>query len=201
MNHARDDATGAADTALLTEIQAVLRADVAAPSPPPSSPPPPPSATRPPDALSDRCSICHATPKYRCPRCRARTCSLPCATIHKARALCSGARDPAARVSRAALATPAAFDRDYNFLTGVEKARERWRREREARGAEGRGRKGPAKGEVRLEAALARAGCTVRRAPEGLRRRKENRTEWRARYAHQSHHTARCGFAPPAQVG
>lgn len=40
---------------------------------------------------------------------------------HKQRASCSGKRDPAAKVAKSELATPAAFDRDYNFLTGVEK--------------------------------------------------------------------------------
>lgn len=61
------------------------------------------------------------TPKYRCPRCATRTCSLPCYKRHQQRASCSGERDPAAYRKRSQLATPAALDQDYNFLKGVER--------------------------------------------------------------------------------
>ncbi|KAK2071578.1 hypothetical protein P8C59_005989 [Phyllachora maydis] len=80
--------------------------------------------------LSSLCTICHAAPpRYKCPRCAARTCSLPCSQKHKARASCSGARDPSAYVAPARLRTPAGFDHDYNFLHGIEVARGRSERE------------------------------------------------------------------------
>ncbi|KAK3941732.1 Box C/D snoRNA protein 1 [Diplogelasinospora grovesii] len=80
--------------------------------------------------LTNLCSICHAQPpKYTCPRCRARTCSVPCIQKHKARADCSGVRNPAAFVPTTQLKTPAGIDHDYNFITSIERARERAERE------------------------------------------------------------------------
>lgn len=61
-------------------------------------------------------------PKYRCPRCTTRTCSLPCYKRHQQRASCSGKRDPAAYVKKSQLATPSSIDRDYNYLKGIEKS-------------------------------------------------------------------------------
>ncbi|ORX37142.1 hypothetical protein BD324DRAFT_566417, partial [Kockovaella imperatae] len=41
------------------------------------------------------CSICNRDPpKYTCPRCSYRTCSLTCSKAHKAKFECSGERDP-----------------------------------------------------------------------------------------------------------
>ncbi|PKY00065.1 hypothetical protein P168DRAFT_276491 [Aspergillus campestris IBT 28561] len=80
--------------------------------------------------LTDLCTICHIhPPKYRCPRCSTRTCSLPCSKRHKLWSQCSGVRDPAAYLRRADLATPSAFDRDFNFLTGIERGLERAERD------------------------------------------------------------------------
>lgn len=76
--------------------------------------------------LSTLCSICHTNPpKYTCPRCSLRTCSLPCTTRHKLRASCTGIRDPTVYVPRHRLATPAGVDHDYNFLAGIERGVER----------------------------------------------------------------------------
>ncbi|KAA8652828.1 hypothetical protein EYZ11_007205 [Aspergillus tanneri] len=85
--------------------------------------------------LSDLCSICHIhTPKYRCPRCSTRSCSLPCSRRHKLWSQCSGVRDPAAYLRRNELATESAFDQDFNFITGIERRLERAEREAENRG-------------------------------------------------------------------
>ncbi|RLM00116.1 hypothetical protein CFD26_108211 [Aspergillus turcosus] len=85
--------------------------------------------------LSDLCTICHInTPKYRCPRCSTRTCSLPCSRRHKLWSQCSGVRDPAAYLKRSELATESAFDRDFNFITKIERSLERAEREAEDRG-------------------------------------------------------------------
>ncbi|EOO03641.1 putative hit finger domain-containing protein [Phaeoacremonium minimum UCRPA7] len=79
--------------------------------------------------LTTLCTICHVEPpKYTCPRCAAQTCSLACSRKHKGWASCSGVRDPAAYVPAQALRTPAGIDRDYNFLSGIERERERQHR-------------------------------------------------------------------------
>ncbi|KAJ5980678.1 hypothetical protein N7481_007976 [Penicillium waksmanii] len=73
-------------------------------------------------------------PKYRCPRCSTRTCSLPCTRRHKLWSQCSGVRDPAAYLKRSELATASAFDRDFNFISGIERSLERAERDAENRG-------------------------------------------------------------------
>ncbi|KAL2024120.1 hypothetical protein VTK56DRAFT_9900 [Thermocarpiscus australiensis] len=76
--------------------------------------------------LSTLCSICHAQPpKYKCPRCGARTCSVACVQKHKARADCDGLRNPRAFLSLSQLRTEAGIDHDFNFLTSIERARQR----------------------------------------------------------------------------
>ncbi|GAB0136079.1 hypothetical protein EsDP_00004396 [Epichloe bromicola] len=76
--------------------------------------------------LTSLCSICHVSvPKYKCPRCSAQTCSLPCTKKHKAWSECSGRRDPTTYVPRSRLRTAAGVDHDYNFLHGIELSVER----------------------------------------------------------------------------
>lgn len=88
-----------------------------------------------PDALVDPlltslCAICHVQPpKYKCPSCALRTCSLPCVRKHKAWSSCSGARDPTAYMPPSKLRTPAGIDHDYNFLSSIERAVQRSERE------------------------------------------------------------------------
>ncbi|KAE8378136.1 hypothetical protein BDV26DRAFT_197396 [Aspergillus bertholletiae] len=85
--------------------------------------------------LSELCTICHIQPpKYRCPRCSTRTCSLPCSRRHKLWSQCSGVRDPAAYMKKNELATESAFDRDFNFITGIERSLERAERDADNRG-------------------------------------------------------------------
>lgn len=76
--------------------------------------------------LTSLCAICHVSePKYKCPRCAIRTCSLPCIKKHKAWSECSGERDPTTYIPRSKLRTPAGIDHDYNFLYGMERSMER----------------------------------------------------------------------------
>ncbi|KAF5027684.1 hypothetical protein F66182_168 [Fusarium sp. NRRL 66182] len=76
--------------------------------------------------LTSLCGICHiSTPKYKCPRCSARTCSLACIKKHKAWSECTGERDATAYVVPSKLRTPAGVDHDYNFLHGIERSVER----------------------------------------------------------------------------
>jgi hypothetical protein len=77
--------------------------------------------------LTSLCTICHREPpKYKCPRCGVRTCSLPCTKKHKAWASCSGERDPASFIPRERLVTDAGVDHDYNFISKIERAKERF---------------------------------------------------------------------------
>ncbi|KAL2813910.1 hypothetical protein BJX63DRAFT_393559 [Aspergillus granulosus] len=92
--------------------------------------------------LTNLCAICHLQPpKYRCPRCSTRTCSLPCIRRHKLWSQCSGIRDPAAYLRRSELATESAFDRDFNFITSIERRIERADREAEDRGVDVSGKR------------------------------------------------------------
>lgn len=142
------------------------------------------SSPSPEPLLSELCRICNThVPKYRCPRCLTRTCSLACSKRHKQWAQCSGVRDPAEYLPRSKLANPASIDRDFNFLVGVERGLERAERELEGRGIEvgaeleGRRRRFK-KGEGNARAALDRCGVRVLKAPKGMVRERENRTGW-----------------------
>lgn len=80
--------------------------------------------------LNTLCSICHiSTPKYTCPGCNSHTCSLACNKKHKSWANCSGKRDPTAYMPASKLKTAAGVDHDYNFLSAIERERERNQRE------------------------------------------------------------------------
>ncbi|RCI17048.1 hypothetical protein L249_2322 [Ophiocordyceps polyrhachis-furcata BCC 54312] len=67
--------------------------------------------------LSTLCSVCNAAePKYTCPRCQRRSCSVECVKNHKARSSCSGKRDETAYVPVSELRTVKGINHDYNFL-------------------------------------------------------------------------------------
>src|SRR6202021_2098734 len=74
--------------------------------------------------LTTLCPICYANPpKYRCPRCSMRTCSLECSQAHKIRASCSGIRDPAKYIPRKEMKS-STVDMDFNFLKTVQSTKE-----------------------------------------------------------------------------
>ncbi|KAK3344323.1 hypothetical protein B0T25DRAFT_323397 [Lasiosphaeria hispida] len=76
--------------------------------------------------LSELCTICHSElPKYKCPRCGVRTCSASCVQKHKARADCDGIRNPRAFVPISQLRTASGVDHDFNFISSIERARQR----------------------------------------------------------------------------
>ncbi|KAI2632294.1 hypothetical protein GGR54DRAFT_582971 [Hypoxylon sp. NC1633] len=73
--------------------------------------------------LTSLCTICHTqSPKYKCPRCGMRTCSLTCVKKHKNWSSCNGERDPTIYIPRRKLKTDAGIDHDYNFLTKIERS-------------------------------------------------------------------------------
>lgn len=131
---------------------------------------------------------------------------MPCTRRHKLWSQCSGVRDPGAYLKRSELATPSAFDRDFNFISGIERSLERAERDAENRGIElapasagpaaagdatveqvqnpaaGQKRKHPGQGLVKGEAGFLRGaeagGVRVVRAPRGMSRNKDNGSRW-----------------------
>lgn len=119
-------------------------------------------------------------PKYRCPRCKTGTCSLPCYKRHQQRASCNGQRDPAEYLKKRELATPAGIDRDYNYLKSVERDIDNASRETYDRGI---GYKHVTKSftrgmhpESKLQQYLGTHRITIARAPKGMSRQKTNQT-------------------------
>lgn len=133
-------------------------------------------------------------PKYKCPRCSIQTCSLPCSKRHKLWSQCSGVRDPAAYQKKKDLATPASFDKDYNFISGIERHLERADRQAENRGViletpEENGKRKRAghdlaKGEISFQRAVENSGVNVLRAPKGMSRSKQNNSNWLKRFVY-----------------
>ncbi|XXG97807.1 Carbon-nitrogen hydrolase [Hypoxylon texense] len=158
--------------------------------------------------LTSLCTICHIqSPKYRCPRCGTRTCSLTCVTKHKKWSSCNGERDPTIYIPREKLKTDAGIDHDYNFLTKIERSVERaekiLREERDILPEESvtsrpppnkraRLHKGQSRGRVTFEEnsrkwdrssiqRMRQLGIHVSSVPYGMARAKENKSSWNRR--------------------
>lgn len=134
--------------------------------------------------LTALCNICHsAPPKYTCPRDKVRTCSLACSQAHKRRAACTGVRDPSAYVSKSVLATAGGIDRDYNFLSGLERNIDRADKETTERGVSLSGHGKPVfqkrwHDNGALGKYLRENGIMVHKAPIGMARQKANQTRF-----------------------
>ncbi|THX12915.1 hypothetical protein D6D13_03997 [Aureobasidium pullulans] len=134
--------------------------------------------------LTALCNICHSVPpKYTCPRDKVRTCSLACSQAHKRRAACTGVRDPSAYVSKSALATAGGIDRDYNFLSGLERNIDRADKETTERGVSLSGHGKPVfqkrwHDNGALGKYLRENGIMVHKAPIGMARQKANQTRF-----------------------
>ena len=159
--------------------------------------------------LTSLCAICHVTaPKYTCPRCSIRTCSLACIRKHKSWNSCSGVRDPTVYKPAKSLKTDSGIDHDYNYLYSMEKKISQSERElvedrgvlkkgdlrpptvREVKwvqGRDGRKRKVVTTRVLRdrghgmgrmVEKKLEERGVRVLHAPTGMVRQKENKTSW-----------------------
>ncbi|KAF8446611.1 hypothetical protein BGX38DRAFT_1094028 [Terfezia claveryi] len=148
--------------------------------------------------LSSLCPYCNAQPpKYRCPACSARTCSLACSKKHKVYSQCTGVRDPTAFVKRTQLSNPSKLSQDYNYLMSVEKAITRGptlsidgpelvREGEEADSDEdgkgegkavlGVGQLGIAERERLAKQIEVTRGVIVKQAPRGMKRARENET-------------------------
>ncbi|KAK0277461.1 Box C/D snoRNA accumulation [Friedmanniomyces endolithicus] len=132
--------------------------------------------------LTDLCTVCYTEkPKYKCPRCKVQTCSLPCYKKHQQRASCSGKRDPAAYLRKSQLATPAGLDQDFNYLKGIEhhidQANETFLKP--AKEGTHESFRTVATGwrpDSRLQRYLTKNYITLEHAPRGLQRQRENTT-------------------------
>ncbi|KAI1807779.1 hypothetical protein F4811DRAFT_504530 [Daldinia bambusicola] len=158
--------------------------------------------------LTSLCTICHVqTPKYKCPRCGTRTCSLTCVNKHKKWSSCNGERDPTVYIPREKLKTDAGIDHDYNFLTKIERTVERVEKilkeekdiipqedtaSRPPPNKRARLHKGQSRGRVTFEQSSRRwdkssmqrmrhLGIHVTSLPYGMTRAKENKTSWNKR--------------------
>ncbi|KAI0018237.1 hypothetical protein F4780DRAFT_751901 [Xylariomycetidae sp. FL0641] len=156
--------------------------------------------------LTSLCTICRIEePRYKCPRCGTRTCSLACVKKHKNWSSCNGERDPTVFIPREKLKTDAGVDHDYNFLTKIERSVEQAEKIlREERDILPQGpssappnkklrlHKGQSRGKTTLEdstrkwerntiSRMRRLGIHVASVPYGMARSKENKTSWNRR--------------------
>ncbi|OTA87067.1 hypothetical protein M434DRAFT_35510 [Hypoxylon sp. CO27-5] len=158
--------------------------------------------------LTSLCTICHIqAPKYKCPRCGTRTCSLTCVKKHKKWSSCNGERDPTVYIPREKLKTDAGIDHDYNFLTKIERSVERTEKilreekdilpqedttSRQPPNKRARLHKGRSRGRVTFEEnsrrwdrnsiqRMRQLGINVTSLPYGMTRAKENKTSWNKR--------------------
>ncbi|OTB03505.1 hypothetical protein M426DRAFT_321660 [Hypoxylon sp. CI-4A] len=158
--------------------------------------------------LTSLCTICHIqAPKYKCPRCGTRTCSLSCVKKHKKWSSCNGERDPTVYIPREKLKTDAGIDHDYNFLTKIERSVERTEKllreekdilpqddaaSRPPPNKRARLHKGRSRGKVTLEEnsrrwernsiqRMRQLGINASSLPYGMTRAKENKTSWNKR--------------------
>lgn len=118
---------------------------------------------------------------------------MPCIKRHKQWSQCNGIRDPALYIKRSDLATPHGIDHDYNYLTSIERQLDNADRNALERGVSiqdapsdpriwrAKGLDGPKKGEEPLRKALESCGVAIKRAPEGMGRKKQNTTHWHKR--------------------
>lgn len=133
--------------------------------------------------LTQLCPICYVNPpKYTCPRCCMRTCSLSCTQTHRTRASCSGVRDPAKYIPKREIKS-STVDMDFGFLKRVQSTKDRGLSELEKL------HKGEALSKRRkMERARRRTGVKraeergviVKRMAEVMERAKMNKTRWDA---------------------
>ncbi|KAI9634798.1 uncharacterized protein MKK02DRAFT_27942 [Dioszegia hungarica] len=162
---------------------------------------PPLSAARP-EVDTTKCALCALPPKYTCPRCSRRTCSLPCSTGHKAKYSCDGIRQAEGYVSLREYGQ-GDWAEDYRYLEEGRRRVEGWGqgvREEEmvtdprggdaegsrgrggargGRGGRGGGTRGPkgkkSKSQI-LQMELRSKGVWAEFMPDGMARRRQNQS-------------------------
>ncbi|WWC58435.1 uncharacterized protein I303_100975 [Kwoniella dejecticola CBS 10117] len=160
-----------------------------------------PNITPKPPADITKCTICSIPPKYTCPRCSKRTCSLDCSKKHKTQDECSGVRDPTAFVPLNQYSQGAWSD-DYKWLEEGRRKVSAWGEDvkidemsqaehqsriqsqagvidRKGKSPAGRTKVRPAtKKAWKLKLELAKLGCEIDYLPSGMERKKLNQSNW-----------------------
>ena len=136
--------------------------------------------------LTTLCSICYTNPpKYRCPRCSMRTCSVECSKTHKIRASCSGIREPAKYIPRREMKA-STIDMDYNFLQKVKKTREVGKSEIQKLNNDAPKTRRRKLAWAKRESAISKAckqGIRLRGLPSWMERFKTNKLRWDKSYS------------------
>ena len=146
------------------------------------------------------CIICHTQPpRYTCPRCYAKTCSVSCSHAHKVAMACSGIRDRTGYVPMNSYGWGAMMD-DYVFLEDVGRVVEshgaliaKEGLNRAVNGSLGSGgaeevphRQSRASGKSKREVLQMQLGFKTIRMdllPEGMQRQRSNKSRFDNRYA------------------
>ncbi|KAJ2712022.1 Box C/D snoRNA accumulation [Coemansia spiralis] len=152
-----------------------------------------------PASAAPLCGHCgENSPKYKCPGCLVRTCSLACSTGHKEKTGCSGLRDRAAFVKRADYDANTMMS-DYGLLQELTRDHALLRRDAEQHGVAAKSQRGPAaqaaagaSSDGTPSIALTRAQrnvvtrakgvrqVTIRYMSPGIKRHQQNNTIWQS---------------------
>ena len=131
--------------------------------------------------LTTLCPICYTNPpKYRCPRCSMRTCSMDCFKAHKIRAACSGIRDPTKYLRKADMKA-STIDMDYSFLKSVRNTHEGGKKKIDKVSRGGAPNKRRNRSEYNKSVVLRNARrrrIKLRRLPAWMERTQINKTGW-----------------------
>lgn len=165
---------------------------------------PSPLQTFTPPVDTTKCALCALPPKYTCPRCSLRTCSLPCSVAHKAKFECTGIRRAEGYVSLREYGQ-GEWAEDYRYLEEGRRRVEGWGqgvKEEElasgsgsgtrGSGAQTRGRGGdrgrgggrdrPKRSKTHaLQMELRSRGVWTEFMPDGMGRRRLNQSSWNSK--------------------
>lgn len=152
------------------------------------------AAPVPSSSTSTSCSICASPPKYTCPGCSRKSCSLTCSKTHKEKFQCDGKRDITAYVPLKEV-NEGVWSDDYRWLEesrrkvaqwgetlppgaaaqmqiGDQRGNKRQNFKRKRGGGNGGGAQGVLEGE------LEKRGIMVEFMPDGMDRRKKNQSSY-----------------------
>ncbi|WWC66548.1 uncharacterized protein I206_100451 [Kwoniella pini CBS 10737] len=144
-----------------------------------------------------KCTICSIPPKYTCPRCSKRTCSLECSKKHKIKDECNGIRDPTAFVPLNQYSQGAWSD-DYKWLEEGRRKVTNWGEDvkideiQKSKSNPNLNNQKLIKNKIRpaikkawkLKLELNKLGCDVDFLPSGMEKKKLNQSNWNAK-SHQ----------------
>jgi hypothetical protein len=166
-----------------------------------------PLQTSTPTVDTTKCVLCALPPKYTCPRCSLRTCSLPCSVAHKTKYSCTGIRRAEGYVSLREYGQ-GEWAEDYRYLEEGRRKVEGWGqnvKEEELAGGSGSGLRGigsqnsntrgrggergrgggrdrPRRSKTHaLQMELRSRGVWAEFMPDGMGRRRLNQSSWNSK--------------------